>query len=505
METEVLGRILTTLPEDDDHPYRTGPWRPQHTERAVDRLEIIGELPTDLDGVYLRNTENPVHNALSGMYHPFDGDAMMHVVGFRDGEAFYRNRFVRTDGFLAEQEAGGPLWPGIAEKPSAALADHGWGARGMLKDSSSTDVAVHNGHALTSFYQCGDLYKLDPVSLETLGKSSWNGQFPSDVGVSAHPKVDLATGEMLFFNYSTDAPYMHYGVVDSNDQLVHYTDVPLPGPRLPHDMAYTENYAILNDCPLFWDPDALAHGKYANRFYPDIPTRIAVIPRRGTAKDIVWFEAEPTFVLHWVNAYEVGEEIVLDGFFQADPSPADDGRGTMYERAFRFLASDRMGSRLHRWHLNLRTGQVREYDLSDRITEFGMINDSVRGREHRYTYAAQNLPGWFLFNGVVKHDIAAGTETSFEFEDGVFCSETAMAPRVGATDEDDGYLITITVDMNRDLSECLVLDAKRVEDGPIARVRLPERVSSGTHSTWASGAEIPGWRSTDSMPDALGL
>lgn len=101
METEVLGRILTTLPDDDDHPYRTGPWRPQHTERASDTLEVIGEVPADLDGVYLRNTENPVHSALSGIYHPFDGDAMMHVVGFRDGEAFYRNRFVRTDGFPA--------------------------------------------------------------------------------------------------------------------------------------------------------------------------------------------------------------------------------------------------------------------------------------------------------------------------------------------------------------------------------------------------------------------
>ncbi|GAA1727136.1 carotenoid cleavage dioxygenase [Dietzia kunjamensis subsp. schimae] len=505
METEVLGRILSTLPADDDHPYRTGPWRPQHTERAADDLEVIGDLPDDLDGVYLRNTENPVHGALSGIYHPFDGDAMMHVVGFRDGEAFYRNRFVRTDGLLAEQEAGGPLWPGIAEKPTAARVDHGWGARGLLKDSSSTDVTVHNGQALTSFYQCGDLYQLDPLTLETRGKATWDGAFPSDLGVSAHPKVDLATGEMLFFNYGTEAPYMHYGVVDSSDTLVHYTEVPLPGPRLPHDMAYSENYAILNDCPLFWDPEALAHGKYANRFYPDIPTRLAVIPRRGSAEDIVWFEADPTFVLHWTNAYESGDEVILDGFFQKFPLPGDTGEGTAYERAFRFLAADRMGARLHRWHLNMRTGQVREYDLSDRVTEFGMINDRLRGQEYRYTFAAQNKPGWFLFNGVVKHDLLTGAETSYEFEEGVFCSETAMAPRVGATAEDDGYLITITVDMNRDLSECLVLDAQRVEDGPIARVRLPERVSSGTHSTWASGAEIPGWRTHDSMADALRL
>ena len=140
-----------------------------------------------------------------------------------------------------------------------------------MKDASSTDIVMHNGVALTSFYQCGDLYRLNPTTLETLGKTSWNGAFPGDVGVSAHPKLDAATGELLFFNYGTDAPYMHYGVVDAHDQLVHYIDVPLPGPRLPHDMVFTENYAILNDMPLFWVPEALAKGKYAAKFHPAIP------------------------------------------------------------------------------------------------------------------------------------------------------------------------------------------------------------------------------------------
>ena len=114
MDIEILGRALTTLPADDDHPYRTGPWRPQTIERKADDLDVIGEIPADLDGVYLRNTENPVHPAME-VYHPFDGDGMVHVVGFRDGKAFYRNRFVRTDGFVAEQDGRarrcGPAWP----------------------------------------------------------------------------------------------------------------------------------------------------------------------------------------------------------------------------------------------------------------------------------------------------------------------------------------------------------------------------------------------------------
>ena len=505
MDVQIVGKFLSTLPDDDDHPYRTGPWRPQTTEWDADDLTVVeGEIPQDLDGVYLRNTENPLHPALK-TYHPFDGDGMLHVVGFRDGKAFYRNRFIRTDGFLAESEAGGPLWPGLAEPVGMAKRDHCWGARGLMKDASSTDVIVHRGTALTSFYQCGDLYRLDPYSGDTLGKESWNGAFPFDWGVSAHPKVDDETGELLFFNYSKQAPYMHYGVVDENNDLVHYVDVPLPGPRLPHDMAFTGNYSILNDFPLFWDPELLERNAHVARFHRDMPSRFAVVPRRGQGRDVQWFEAEPTFVLHFTNAYEDGDEIVLDGFFQGDPEPADNGMGNKWQRAFRFLALDRMQARLHRWRFNLATGQVREEQLSDSITEFGMINAGHAGGRYRYTYAATGKPSWFLFDVLVKHDLQTGAEQRFAFPDGVYGSETAMAPRVGSTGEDDGYLVTLTTDMNADASYCLVFDAARVDDGPVCKMALPERISSGTHCTWAPGSELRRWRTADTAAQAIGL
>jgi len=369
--------------------------------------------------------------------------------------------------------------------------------------------------------------------------------FPSDWGVSAHPKVDDTTGELLFFNYSKQAPYMHYGVVDSNNELVHYVDVPLPGPRLPHDMAFTENYVILNDFPLFWKPRLLERNVHLPRFHRDVPSRFAVIPRRGDTSQIKWFEADPTYVLHFPNAYEDGDEIVLDGFFQGNPEPLDDGVGDRWQRLFRFLAMDRMQTRLHRWRFNLVTGETCEEPLSDSITEFGMINPTHAGRAYRYTYAATGKPGWFMFDGLVKHDLRTGAEERFAFEDGVYGSETAMAPRsnvaagaaprsnvnagaaprsnvaagaaprsnvaagaaprVGSVAEDDGYLVTITTDMNTDASYCLVFDAARMSDGPVCKLALPERVSSGTHCTWADGSELRRWRETDSAAAAIGL
>ena len=81
-DVEVYGKLLSTLPADDDHPYRSGAWRPQHVEYDADDLDVQGELPDDLYGVYLRNTENPLHPAIA-RYHPFDGDGMIHKVSFR--------------------------------------------------------------------------------------------------------------------------------------------------------------------------------------------------------------------------------------------------------------------------------------------------------------------------------------------------------------------------------------------------------------------------------------
>jgi carotenoid cleavage dioxygenase len=132
-----------------------------------------------------------------------------------------------------------------------------------------------------------------------------------------------------------------------------------------------------------------------------------------------------------------------------------------------------------------------------------MINQGHAGLEHRYSYSATPVPGWFLFNGIVKHDNQTGHETRYDLPEGVYASETAVAPKTNSASEDDAYLITITSDMNQDLSECLVFDAANLADGPIARVRLPERVSSGTHSTWARGSQIPNWFSDHGLDAAL--
>ncbi|MBT5757573.1 MAG: apocarotenoid-15,15'-oxygenase, partial [Acidimicrobiaceae bacterium] len=98
--------------------------------------------------------------------------------------------------------------------------------------------------------------------------------------------------------------------------------------------------------------------------------------------------------------------------------------------------------------------------------------------------------GLFAFDALIKRDVDAGTETLIEFDPGVFVSETVMAPRNGSTAEDDGYLVTFTSNMNTNESHCMILDAADPTSGPVAQIRLPERISSGTHSTWAPLSDL---------------
>ena len=483
MHVETVATLQSDL-GSPDHPYLTGPFTPNLTEVNATDMKVIGRIPDDIDGVYLRNTQNQLHQPL-GRFHPFDSDGMLHMMRFQCGRAEYRNRAIRTTGFEAERAAGHSLWAGLIEPP--ARSRPGWGAHGFIKDASSTDVVVHAGRALTTYYQCGEAYRLSPTTLEQYGPDTWGGAFPRD-GISAHCKVDERTGELLFFNYSKEAPYMHYGVVGADNVLKHYVPVPLPGPRLPHDMAFTEKYSVLCDFPLFWDPQMLERNLHVVRFYPELKSRFAVIPRLGKTDEIRWFEAEPTFVLHFLNAYEVGDELVMDGYFEESPMPTSPPDAPeIYKRMMVYLDTQAMKPHLHRWRFNLVTGATREEKLDDRVLEFGMFNQQFAGRAYRYAYSTTGKPGWFLFTGLVKHDLHTGRSESLAFGDEVYGSESPFAPRVNAKDEDDGYLVSFMTDMKNDRSECWLIDAKRFTDGPVCRVILPHRIASGTHSTWAPG------------------
>ena len=472
----------------EENPYLLGLYAPVHDEIDAPDLEVIGEIPGDLTGVYLRNGPNP-RFAPGGRYHWFDGDGMVHAMSFSNGRARYRNRWVRTRAFTREEAAGRPLWSGVMEPPAANPVGT---ARGLpFKDSANTDLTYFDGRVLATWYLCGEPTALDPLSLETLGAETFLGTLTGDM--MAHPKLDEHTGELMWFDYGAREPLLRYGVVGSAGAVDHEVTIELPGPRLPHDMAITENYSILMDLPLVADPVAARKGRHKIVFDRSTPARFGVIPRRGRAEDIRWFEAEPCYIYHVVNAWEDGETIVLDVCRVTRPEPAPTRPGPLGK----LLGYLRLDARLHRYTFDLATGRCTETQLDDANTEFPSIDTRRTGRAARYAWTTHIADAeTVLFDGLLRYDRVTGQRQEHRFGPGRYGSEAPFAPRDGAAPgpegEADGYLVSFVTDEREGRSEVQILDAADLGAGPVGRVLLPTRVPLGFHATWVRPDQLRG-------------
>jgi carotenoid cleavage dioxygenase len=321
---------------------------------------------------------------------------------------------------------------------------------------------------------------VDARTLEPLGADDLDGALPCPV--SAHAKVDAATGELFWFHYGLRAPYLHYGVTSADGKLTHFQPVELAGPRLPHDMAITERYAVLMDLPLHPDPEALRRGRHKLRFDRELPSRFAVLPRSGGVPR--WFEAEPTYIYHVINAWEDGDAIVLDACRVKRPEPAAPSDASSALASM--LAYLRLDAHVQRYRFDLRTGATSERALDDDNVEFPTIDRRRMGRPTRFGYAMHISDEPTLrFDGIVRYDLEGGARRAHWFGPGRWGSEAAFAPRVGGTDESDGYLVSIVRDEREDATEAVVLDAAQLDAGPVARLRIPACVPLGFHATWA--------------------
>ena len=464
----------------DLSPYLREGFAPVADEIVAADLPVVGEIPRDLDGLMVRNGPNPRFEP-RGHYHWFDGDGMLHAVRIRDGRVTYRNRWVRTEGLAAEEAAGRSLWSGIME----STRDNPKGA--PYKDTANTDVVFHRDSLVATWYICGRPYRVDARTLATLGPDDFGAGQP--LRISAHAKVDPATGELFFFDYGLRPPFLRYGVVDATGQLAHLVPVELPGPRLPHDMAITERFAILMDLPVTFTPEALVQRRWSVGFFPEMPSRFAIIPRRGDPHQVRWFEASPCYIYHVVNAWEEGDEVVLVACRVADPLPPIDPADGMWAR---MMANLRITAQLYRWRFNLVTGATREELIDDRNSEFPSIASPWRARRSRWSYNVTfaKVPT-VRFDGLVKYDTDTGASSGYSFGPGRYGSESPFAPRAGATAEDDGYLLSFVHDEREQVSELVILHAQHLAGGPIARVRLPQRIPAGFHATWVDGAQLP--------------
>ncbi len=458
--------MTVTMPPS---PFLTGLMAPVTDERDDHRLEVTGQVPPGLRGMFVRNGPNPQF-APRGRYHPFDGDGMVHAVYFEDGDLRYRNRWVESRGLLAERARGHALYGGLAEytMPEPDVIAEG----GMIKNTGNTHTLRHAGRILAVMEACPPT-ELDR-DLATIGELDFDGRLAG--ACTAHPKIDPVSGEMLFFGYSPFPPYLRYHVVDASGALVHSTDIDLPNAVMLHDFAVTEQHVIFLDSPALFDAAAMMSGGSMMRWAPEAGTRIGVMPRRGDGADIRWFDVENQYVVHFFNAWDDGDRVEIRApRFSAMPGAFDFDDPTGKEAPMPWS-----------WSIDLAAGSVRDAQTDDRGGEFPRVNDDHATRPTRFLYncMARTWEFEFEFHGVVKYDTATGAASEWFYGEHEVSGEHAFAPDPEGTAEDDGWLLTFVIDRTTERTDLAILDARDVAAGPVARVHLPRRVPIGFHANW---------------------
>ena len=463
-------------------PYLQENFAPVHDEIVASDLEVIGSLPAELGGMFLRIGPNPQFPP-KGRYHWFDGDGMIHGVVLRDGRASYRNRFVRTRGFEIERKEGRALWTGLTEMPQLQDPPHGM----LFKNAGNTAMVWHD-RKLLALWEGGEPHVIELPSLETKGPYNYGGKLRSPF--TAHPTVDPVTGEMMFFGYQPMGPdFLLYSVVSAAGDLVRTVPIQIPRAVMMHDFAITASHTIFMDLPLLFDPMRMFRGEAPFFFDRDAPSRFGIVPRHGDNTSVRWFEGPSCYVFHVLNAFEEGSEVVLVGCRMdetdvlAPPghSTEDPGHSDHIAEA----GSNAPRPALHEWRFDLASGTMRERALDDAPTDFPRIHDGHAGRRTRFGYAARfaEAEGMPLFDGVVRYDFDRGSDETLVFGPDRFGGEAVFAPRAGAAAEDDGWLLNLVHDRQEGRSELLVIDPRDLRE-PRARVVLPRRVPWGFHAAW---------------------
>lgn len=465
--------MLKLHPADEINPFLTGNYAPVHDELTVSNLEVIGEIPSDILGIYMRNGPNPAFEPIAYNF-PLDGDGMIHAVYIAEGKAHYRNRFVKTHELLDEQRAGKAIYGSVLEPimPDPKLISAN-GNHGLFKEGAFIHI-IHHANRYFAMDENSPPYEMSAM-LKTLDRWSPPGS-NSPFGVAAHTRLDPKTRELWLIKYPVEPPFLTAFQIDQAGTLKQTIEIDKPKSTMMHDFVLTENYLIFFDCPLVIDPKQMMSGDGLLNWCPELGTRIGILPRIGGKT--TWYDTETFFMFHFVNAYESNSRIIIDFVRYPDFIPQD-------------LKKKIPPSFLSRTQIDLQSKSIKHEQLDDRNVEFPRIREDRNSLMHRFIYLPTNTNNTGLrsnkFNALVKYDVHLQTSTLHDFGKHSEIGEAVFVGRENGTSEDDGYVMLFLYNIPSNSSEFIILDAQQLSKQPLARVKMPTRVPHGLHGSWMSG------------------
>ena len=457
-------------------PWKAGFATPQG-DLPLTAAQVRGRFPDAVAGTFYR--QGPAGHDLGGErnHHWFDGDGMVQAFVIRPGEVHHQGRFVRTAKRAAEQQAGRRLTDGFG-----TVFDN------TAPVNAPDDMNVANinllavGNELLALWEGGSATRLDPLTLETLGRKVWRPDL-AGAPFSAHPRTDpdgtvwnfgvsSNTGLLVLYEIAPD------GVLRRADALA-VADMPML-----HDFAVTANHLVFLLPPLVYDPKRKAAGASfldAHVWRPALGLRALVIHKRDWKKQ-QWLTLPAGFLFHLGNAWE--EQTAVGTVIHVSHVQTPDAAPVMVDT--REVMRGRPGSgsrpRLTVAMLNLASGRAKQAILPT-DAEFPRIDPRLTGLRNRHVFhAAQQLQGLPLFNAIARTDVESGASQRFGFGPWALVEEHVYVP----DGDGPGWLLGTVFDS---LRRCTVLNcfaADALGDGPVAQASLPYALPLGFHGVFVA-------------------
>lgn len=346
---------------------------------------------------------------------------------------------------------------------------------GPMKNGSFIHIIRHANKYITCLESTLHLPYQVTSELDTIG--TWDAQGQLTVGMNAHTKVDPLTGELYYISYSINKPpYLYCGMIDALGVQKFLYPIAIPYPVMMHDFAITQNNIIFFVCPAVIDINAVYEADGKNKLLtwrPDLQTLIGIMPRKGTPKDISWIPTSSFFVYHFMNAYEEEEVLIIDYIWRD---------GFMISHV-----SKDPSNTLFRMEISKDNKILKNEQLFSNHIEFPRIRETLTGLKYQYGYAAgqkdTNSKG---FDTIYQYDMQNKSTNLHYFGPHCLVGEPVFVPKTGGIRENEGYILAIVFDFERNQNSFIILDGENINKAPIATIQLPQRVPFGLHGSWFS-------------------
>lgn len=453
----------------------------QEVENII--LPVQGKVPEWLSGTLLRNGPAKFEVGNEKYNHWFDGLAMLHKFAFQNGRIFYTNKFLRGHTFINAIKKGRIVYPEFATIPKYSLLYRIFlNATSSFTDNASVNV-TKIGESYIAMTETPIRVHFDPYSLSTLGRFHYDDRLTGHL-TTVHPQFDYEKGQIINFitRFSLTSTYNIYSIKQGSNRRQVISSIPVKRPVYMHSFGMTENYVILTEVPLFINHFRLlitGSPFIDNLFWkPEHGTTFLVIDK-NSGKQVGNFKCEPFFSFHHINCYEEMSNVVVDVVSYKDSSIIE----SIYLDKLRQGDFILPTPQIRRYYLDLSSNKVITNILSkDLSVEFPRINyRRCNARNYNYVYGLSDHNSNGFTNKLVKFDVK---HKSFKYwyKENNYPGEPVFVTAPGATEEDEGVIMSLVLDTINRKTYLLILDATSLSE--IARAYLPFAVPFGSHGQY---------------------